>query len=524
VKLDLLPEPSGPPLERTTGVESDTMYWKDWDRLETGIVRERQGAMLHRFLKTQVLPYSPFYRDLFKREGLTADDIRSVGDLRKIPLTSKVDIAPTSDHPDKPRRLVLQPDPKTYASSIGLGKKVGLFREKLATGRHIKDLVLDEYLPVFFIATTGRTANPTPFFYSKTDMALFEQAGKRLFEISEVRRADDFVISIFPYAPHLAFWIVYQGGIVTGTPVFHTGGGKVMGTDRIASMIEKFDATVMIGIPGYTYHLLRIAQEKGADYSKIRLVVLGAERVTVGYKRRLLELLTSMGAKEPIILSTYGFTEARVAWMECPTANSVEETTRYHLYPDMHIFEIIDPDSGEPVGDGESGEIAITCLDWRGSVVLRYRTGDYAKGGITWQPCPVCGRKVPRLSTNITRLSDRGELQLSKVKGTLVDFNEFFPIMHDQKEILEWQVEITKRNGDPHELDEIHLHLTVREGSECDEVVRRVCGIVRERMELSIENVLFHDICEMTDRLGMETNPKEIRIRDRRKEFQSMEE
>jgi len=41
---------------------------------------------------------------------------------------------------------------------------------------------------------------------------------------------------------------------------------------------------------------------------------------------------------------------------------------------------------------------------------------------------------------------------------------------------------------------------------------------------LSIENVLFHDICEMTDRLGMETNPKEIRIRDRRKEFQSMEE
>jgi len=226
-----------------------------------------------------------------------------------------------------------------------------------------------------------------------------------------------------------------------------------------------------------------------------------------------------MGAKNPAILSTYGFTEARVAWIECPTENSIDETTRYHIYPDMHIFEIINPDTGERVGDGESGEIVITSLDWRGSVVLRYRTGDYAKGGITFKKCEACGRTVPRLSTNITRLSDHSEIQLSKVKGTLVDFNEFFPILNDAEGILEWQVEITKRNNDPHELDVVNLHLTVKDGYDAKEVENTVARTVLERMEISFETIQLHPIEEITKMLGMEDRQKEERIKDRRKEL-----
>jgi phenylacetate-CoA ligase len=253
-------------------------------------------------------------------------------------------------------------------------------------------------------------------------------------------------------------------------------------------------------------------------------VILGAERVTKGYKRKLRELLMSMGAKDPEILSTYGFTEARVAWLECLVEDTIENTSGYHLYPDLHIFEIVNPDTGEPVGDGESGEIVITNLGWRGSVVIRYRTGDYANGGIVWDPCPDCGRSIPRLTTNLTRLSDQSRLNLGKVKGTLVDFNEFFPIMHDQPEILEWQIEISKRNDDPHDMDVINAHLCVKEGVDLDDLTHRLQDIIKARMELIIGQYYFRSLEEINKLLGMEDRTKELRIRDKRKELESLED
>lgn len=494
------------------------MYWKDWDSIRADEARHRQGRMLHNFLKTQVLKYSPFYIDMFKRVGLSADDIRSLDDLHKIPFTSKADIAPSPEEPGKPRQIVLQPDAETYASTIGLGKKLELAKNKLFQGREFRDQVLDEYLPIFFIATTGRTALPTSFMYTKYDLKLFKEAARRLLVIAGAIREKDFIVNIFPYAPHLAFWMVYQAGIQTGCQMFHTGGGRVLGTEKIMKMIESFKATVVVGIPGYVYHLFSQAAERGLDYSKVRLVVLGAERVTPGYKKRISELLESMGAKNPTIMSTLGFTEARVAWIECPVENSIEESTGYHLYPDLEIFEVVDPDTGEPVGEGESGELAYTCLDWRGSVVLRYRTGDYVRGGITREPCPACGRTCPRMSSDITRLSDRGELKLAKVKGTLVDFNEFFPIMSDINEIHEWQIEIGKRHGDQHGLDEITLNLCLKAGVDEEAVVVRIGQVVKERMELSIENVNFYSQEKISELLEIEVRPKELRIKDTRNE------
>lgn len=495
------------------------MIWKNWDRLDAGTIRERQGAELHKYLKNQVLKYSPFYREMFKREGLSADDIRSLDDLHKIPFTTKADVVPSSDKPGKPREFVLQPNPDTFASTLSTGKKLGMVKNRFIAGREMKDQVLDEYLPVFFIATTGRTAVPTPFLYSKEDMVIFREAARRLMVVSLADRQTDFVMNLFPYAPHLAFWIVYNAGIENGLPIFHTGGGKILGSERIIAMIESYRATLLVGIPGYLYHLLRIAAEQGRDYSNVKKIVLGAERVTPGYKRRIKELLESMGAKDPVILSTYGFTEARSAWMECPCEDTTKDTTGYHLYPDMHIFEIIDPETGKEVGDGETGEVVITSLGWRGSVVLRYRTGDMARGGITRKQCPVCGRTVPRLSTDITRVSEVNELNLSKVRGTLVDFNEFFPIMHDIPEIVEWQIEITRKDNDPHELDEIHAYLNIRDDADGTRVSRSLNQAVRETMELSLAEIKYESIQSITDRLGMEDRVKEIRIVDRRKEL-----
>src|SRR5207302_5618883 len=102
------------------------------------------------------------------------------------------------------------------------------------------------------------------------------------------------------------------------------------------------------------------------------------------------------------VVGTYGFTEAKLAWPECPFPHD-QPSSGYHLYPDLAIIEVIDPQTGETQPTGKPGEVVFTPLDARGSVALRYRTSDYTDGGLTYEPCPYCGRSLPRLLGNISR-------------------------------------------------------------------------------------------------------------------------
>ena len=90
--------------------------------------------------------------------------------------------------------------------------------------------------------------------------------------------------------------------------------------------------------------------------------------------------------------------------------------------------------------EGNPGELVFTPLDARGSVVLRYRTGDYIDGGLIYEPCPHCHRTVPRLVGRISRSSEVKSMQLDKIKGTLVDFNQLEHVLDDAPvAIAVWQ-------------------------------------------------------------------------------------
>ena len=82
-----------------------------WQSLERDRLRALQGRKLHRYLRDCVLPFSPHYREVFARVGLTAGDIRTVDDLAKIPFTSKEELLPTPENPRKALEFVLKPDP-----------------------------------------------------------------------------------------------------------------------------------------------------------------------------------------------------------------------------------------------------------------------------------------------------------------------------------------------------------------------------------------------------------------------------
>jgi phenylacetate-coenzyme A ligase PaaK-like adenylate-forming protein len=480
-----------------------------WQELPEHVVRRLQAEKLRTYLRRVVLPFSRHYRDLFRQHGLTAESIGRVEDLQRIPFTSKQDLLNTPEQPERIRDFVLAPEPKV------LGRRVSSIVGAILFGRPAVQRRLEaEFRPIFLTSTTGRSADPIPFLFSQHDLDNLASAGRRLFEVCGARR-EMRMLNLFPYAPHLAFWQTHYGGTEYGVFVASTGGGKVMGTEGNLRLIRKIRPDVLIGMPTFIYHLLHQAREEGMRMETLRRIVMGGEKVPVGMRRKLLNLCAELGAKETDIVATYGFTEAKMAWGECPSRGN-ETPSGYHLYPDLGLFEVVDPKSGVVLPPGTPGELVFTPLNARGSVVVRYRTGDCISGGMVHEPCPHCGRNVPRLVGDISRVSDVKAMRLDKIKGTLVDFNELEHVLDDAESVGAWQVELRKRNDDPLEVDELVLHIHQTNDVARDRVVRDLNDRFASKLEIHPNRIVFHEADEMRVLQGVGVQLKEEKVVDHR--------
>ena len=157
----------------------------------------------------------------------------------------------------------------------------------------------------------------------------------------------------------------------------------------------------------------------------------------------------------------------------------------------IRINQIVDPDRRNTSPE-TPGEIVYTPLDARGSIVLRYRTGDLSEGGLTWSPCPACGRILPRLLGRISRVSEKRRMKLDKIKGSLVDFNELEVILDDMDGIGSWQIELAKANNDPMDVDELRLHLSLEPSYLKEEVEDLVRRRFREVAEITPNEIAYH--------------------------------
>ncbi len=480
-----------------------------WQSLPETTIRQLQAEQLHHYLRDVVLPFSAHYRRVFDEHGLTVDSIRSLEDLRRLPFSSKEDLLNTPDNAARYRDFVLIPD------EHNLAHRPTTVLNALLHGREaVKKGFENEFRPVFMTSTTGRSTDPVPFVFTQHDLDNLTTTGRRLFEVCGAK-PDMRLLNMFPYAPHLAFWQTHYGATAFGVFMLSTGGGKVMSTDGNLRMVRKIKPDVIIGMPTFIYHVLHQATVEGVRCENLRRIVLGGEKVPAGMRRKLHDLALELGASNIDIISTYGFTEAKTAWAECPCAFDAE-TSGYHLYPDLSIFEVIDPKTGEPVPNGQPGELVYTPLDARGSVVLRYRTGDYLHGGLTYEPCPYCGRCVPRLVGDISRSTEIREMKLDKFKGTLIDFNQLEHVLDDAPEIGAWQVELRKQHDDPLDLDELILHVEPVNGVDRATCMRDLNNLFAAKTELHPNRVVFHTAPEMRDLQGVGTQLKEQKIVDHR--------
>lgn len=474
-----------------------------WATASPDEIHNRQDALLKRFLTTRVVPFTKFYREMFSNLGIDARDITSTDDLTKLPFTSKLDFETPRDFVIIPDEAVLKRQWRTLYSGITKGPA--------ATKADLEK----ELRPIFLTSTTGRSSAPVPFLYTAHDLARLEEGGRRLMQLCQSDAANRH-INAFPFAPHLAFWQAHYAGTGHNTFMLSTGGGKTVGTDGNIRIIDKINPDAIIAMPTFLYHLLQEGKSGGSHWSNLKRLVLGGEKVPAGMRRKLKELCAEMGAHDVSIMSTYGFTEAKMAFTECRPVNG-DQPTGFHVYPDMCFIEIINPESGERVPNGMPGEIVLTQLDARGTIVLRYRTGDLIENGMTYEPCPHCGRTCPRLLGRISRVSDFKNLHIEKLKGTLVDFNTLENILDDTEGLGAWQVELRKRNDDPLESDIVIVHAVTMKGDE--EHLREV---IHHRFETATEfapnEIRFHTWEEMRGLQGVGKQLKEQKVKDSRPE------
>jgi phenylacetate-coenzyme A ligase PaaK-like adenylate-forming protein len=255
--------------------------------------------------------------------------------------------------------------------------------------------------------------------------------------------------------------------------------------------------------------------EQKSPLPGIRLLVLGGDKVPAGTRRKLGELCAQVGSPDVKVMATYGFTEAKFAWTECPITPGTPPPG-YHLYADQGIVEIIDPETGKVMPDGQGGEIVWTPLDQRGTVVLRYRTGDRCEHGITWEPCPCCGRRLPRLVGNISRVSDVHALRFQKIKGTIVDFNELERALDDLPGLGAWQIELRKAHDDFLDLDEINVHVTATTAADEEHLHHTVRELLHAHFEISPNKILTHTAEEMRTLQKVGVALKEQKVVDNR--------
>ena len=463
------------------------------------LLLRRQGDLLRRYIEQTVLPFSKHYAAL----GHDLRLVRSVEDLRHLPFTVKRDVQ------DHPLDFILVPDRKI------LVRRPFTILRALCHGRHaVEESFEREFRPSFMTFTTGRAAQPLPFLYTDRDLLHLRDAGARIMRICDAKR-DMKMLNMFPYAPHLAFWMTHYAGTEFGVLMVSSGGGKVAGTDGNLRFIQKLAPEVLVGMPTFIYHVLQAAVNQNLRCPQLSKIIFGGEKAPEGMCRKLKALAAQLGAGHVDVLMTYGFTEAKMAWPECPYPEG-EESGGFHLFPDLAIIEIVDPKTGEPVGEGRPGEIVFTPLDARGTVVLRYRTGDLIDGGLVYEPCPHCGRLLPRLVGHISRTSEIQEIHLDKLKGTLVDFNQLEHALDNFDAIGTWQLELRKANDDPLELDELILHVEKPDhGDECllyRELNDRIASVI----EMHPNRIVFQSAEEMRGLQGVGVQMKEQRLVDHR--------
>jgi phenylacetate-CoA ligase len=328
------------------------MYWNE--KIETMKSDEMRDLQLQSLKKIVRYAYKnvPLYQEKFKKIRLKPEDIKTLEDIRYIPFTTKEDMR------------------KTYP--------FGLFATKM------KNIVRIH-------GSSGTTGKPTVVGYTKKDLANWQEAMSRLI-MAAGGREEDIAQVCFGYGMFTGGFGLHAGLENIGITVIPASSGN---SERHLMYMQDYGTNIMVSTPSYALYLAEIADEVGVDIKKLslRLGLFGGEGHTIEMRNEI-EKRWNIKATE-----NYGLSEI----IGPGVSGECYEQSGMHINEDMFYPEIINPNDGKVLDDGEKGELVLTTLSKQGVPMLRYRTKDITY--LMRDKCK-CGRTTVRMNKVDGRTDD----------------------------------------------------------------------------------------------------------------------
>jgi phenylacetate-CoA ligase len=348
--------------------------------IETAPREELQKLQLRRLRATlkNAAEHVPMHRERLKAARVKPQDIRSLEDVRQLPFTVKTDLR---DH---------------YPFGMFARPRARLLR---------------------LHASSGTTGKPTVVGYTKKDLDTWADLMARSMACGGARPGD-VVHNAYGYGLFTGGLGAHYGAERLGATVVPMSGGA---TERQVVLIKDFGARVLCSTPSYALNIAEVAERDGVNLrtSALEIGLFGAEPWSEAMRR---EIQIRLGLKA---VDVYGLSEI----MGPGVAIECEAQDGLHGWEDHFLFEIIDPETGEPVPEGQAGELVITTLTKEALPMIRYRTRDITR--VTCAPC-ACGRTHLRLRRITGRNDDmliiRGvNVYPSQIEAVLVGLPDIAP-------------------------------------------------------------------------------------------------
>lgn len=413
------------------------MWNPEKESMPPELARQEQSAKLRQQVE-KLFSRVPFYHEKMRLHGITPQDIRSIDDLHLLPFTTKQDM-----------------------------------RDVYPFG-----LLAAERSDIVEIHTSsGTTGKPVVGAYTRNDINIWSETMARTLAMGGTN-ASDTVQNMFGYGMFTGGLGVHYGASRIGATVLPVSSGN---SKRQLQLMRDFGTSVITATPSYCLYLAEFAREEGIDIRSFKLKAgfFGAEPWSENMR---LDIQEKFGLKA---FDIYGLTEIIGPGVaaECRHQNGL------HFFEDHFYPEIIDPETGAVLPDGQKGELVITSLSREGSPILRYRTRDITF--IIPEPCP-CGRTQRR----IHRLFGRNDDMLI-IRGVNVFPSQIEEVLLRIEGIEPHYQIIVERKG---QLDSLEIQVEVNDSIFSDEI---------RRLELIERRI--HD--EIKTSLGVQTQVKLVEPR-----------
>lgn len=364
-----------------------------WSKEETLSRKEIEEIQLFRLKETVGRVYEKVapYRVKMDAAGIKPDDVKSLDDLKNLPFVTKTDMR--DNYP------------------------FGLF-------------ACDKDDLVRIHASSGTTGKPTVVGYTANDMKMWTECVSRIACMGGATKKDVAQIC-FGYGMFTGALGLHYGLENIGATVIPSSTGN---SEKQIMYMKDFGTSLLVATPSYALRLAEVANEMGINPSKdlnVKIGLFGSELLTDAMRAEA----HKFWGEDMLITSNYGMSEL----LGPGVSGECEYLCGMHINEDFFIPEIINPETGEVLPEGEKGELVITCIKKEGIPLIRYRTKDITR--LFYEPCK-CGRTFARME-NLSGRSD----DMLKIRGVNVFPSQIEEVILSFKELGPHYEIIVEREG-----------------------------------------------------------------------------